>query len=529
MNYEKTYKEAIESIKRIYEQADSFGKELMEKELHELRESEDERIKNEIIAFVEQSIHRGGGTPIPQEQEDKWIVWLEKQGEHANFRNMIQVGDKVTKNEDGVLVNLSQLKRVAKPSEKQGEQKPADKVDVLMSLDEAIEHCKEKSCGNSACALEHEQLEKWLTELKELKEQKSIEQDTETHDLWVYIREWNEKFGRLPKEEDELAACIDYMMKMQKPADKAEPKFKVGDWVVYNRDDYSKEIIQVYDIRDGRYYFTDNIHFSWSIKECDEKCHLWAIQDANDGDVLATKKGNPFIYDKNRYNNGLAYYYAGLDVNKELTLKSPHHMLAHFGELSSVFPATKEQRDLLFQKMEEAGYEWDAEKKELKKTPNSLEECEIEHIEHGKYYYCIKDYYSGGYKRASKGEVVQALRGMNMMGLGVRANEYFIPVKRIVDVRPAWSEEDEEIVEALNEYVKNLDIFFSEIKIGDKDILSKEFREKVQSWLKSLKAQNYWKPSEEQMNALDKAKNSPANYYDIRLGLQSLYNDLLKL
>lgn len=204
-------------------------------------------------------------------------------------------------------------------------------------------------------------------------------------------------------------------------------------------------------------------------------------------------------------------------------------MLAHFGELSSVFPATKEQRDLLFQKMEEAGYEWDAEKKELKKTPNSLEECEIEHIEHGKYYYCIKDYYSGGYKRASKGEVVQALRGMNMMGLGVRANEYFIPVKRIVDVRPAWSEEDEEIVEALNEYVKNLDIFFSEIKIGDKDILSKEFREKVQSWLKSLKAQNYWKPSEEQMNALDKAKNSPANYYDIRLGLQSLYNDLLKL
>ena len=29
-------------------------------------------------------------------------------------------------------------------------------------------------------------------------------------------------------------------------------------------------------------------------------------------------------------------------------------------------PATKEQRDLLFQKMKEAGYEWDAEKKELK-------------------------------------------------------------------------------------------------------------------------------------------------------------------
>ena len=51
-----------------------------------------------------------------------------------------------------------------------------------------------------------------------------------------------------------------------------------------------------------------------------------------------------------------------------------------------------------------------------------------------------------------------------------------------------------------------------------------------QNWLKSLKPNHYhWKPSEEQMEALDKTKDSPANYYNIRLGLQSLYNDLLKL
>lgn len=40
-------------------------------------------------------------------------------------------------------------------------------------------------------------------------------------------------------------------------------------------------------------------------------------------------------------------------------------MLAHFGELHSVYPATKEQRDILFQKMKEEGYEWNAEKKKL--------------------------------------------------------------------------------------------------------------------------------------------------------------------
>ena len=48
----------------------------------ELKESE--RVRNEIIAFVEQAIHRGGGTPIPQEQEDSWIAWLEKQRESQN-------------------------------------------------------------------------------------------------------------------------------------------------------------------------------------------------------------------------------------------------------------------------------------------------------------------------------------------------------------------------------------------------------------------------------------------------------------
>ncbi len=39
----------------------------------------------------------------------------------------------------------------------------------MMTLDEAIKHCEEKSCGNSECANEHRQLSKWLKELKELK------------------------------------------------------------------------------------------------------------------------------------------------------------------------------------------------------------------------------------------------------------------------------------------------------------------------------------------------------------------------
>jgi hypothetical protein len=81
---------------------------------------------------------------------------------------------------------------------------------------------------------------------------------------------------------------------------------------------------------------------------------------------------------------------------------------------------------------------------------------------------------------------------------------------------PAWSEEDDE---TLNSILNDL----SQGVIPDDEDMQ---------WLKSFKerfSQPNWKPSKEQMDALDKAKNSPANYYDIRLGLQSLYNDLKKL
>ena len=81
----------------------------------ELKESDDERIRGNIIA----TIHLYYGEPLEDEAKEM-IAWLEKQGEHANFLSKIQAGDKVTRNEDGVLVNLSQLNRVAN---KQGEQK----------------------------------------------------------------------------------------------------------------------------------------------------------------------------------------------------------------------------------------------------------------------------------------------------------------------------------------------------------------------------------------------------------------------
>lgn len=112
MDYEKKYKEALEraSKLRVQNPFDTVSQ-MMEHVFPELKESEDEKIRKELIEFVKSRL---AGFP----QCEKFIAWLE---EHANFRNKIQIGDKVTRNEDGVLVNMSQLKRVAKKDEKYGE------------------------------------------------------------------------------------------------------------------------------------------------------------------------------------------------------------------------------------------------------------------------------------------------------------------------------------------------------------------------------------------------------------------------
>lgn len=112
----KAYDEALERARKLYEQGtitESLGY-----VFPELKESEDEKVRKELIDY-----HRSMAAQADDYVHEAWIAWLERQDEYTNFCNKIQVGDKVTRNRDGVLVNLSQLKRVAKPSEKQGKQK----------------------------------------------------------------------------------------------------------------------------------------------------------------------------------------------------------------------------------------------------------------------------------------------------------------------------------------------------------------------------------------------------------------------
>ena len=148
----------------------------------------------------------------------------------------------------------------------------------------------------------------------------------------------------------------------QKATDTVEPKFKVGTWIISK---YMHLVMQILNNDIGCYKTveTDGTERYDSYDFIERNLKLWTIQDAKDGDVLVyNNSAVEIILLFKKWMNGVgdgAYSYAHT-FNNEILFNnwSDCGYTAH--------PATKEQRDLLFQKMHEAGYEWDADKKELK-------------------------------------------------------------------------------------------------------------------------------------------------------------------
>jgi len=141
-------------------------------------------------------------------------------------------------------------------------------------------------------------------------------------------------------------------------------KFKVGDWIVHN----GVGVYKIVEVCESWYevisYNNDGIVIQYSIgfdKEND--CRLWTIQDAKNGDVLANTARCILIANDNK--SCLCY----LDKNEKFHAHNNKWLFSNFSD-NVLTPATKEQRDLLFSKMKEAGYEWDAKNKELRKRSN---------------------------------------------------------------------------------------------------------------------------------------------------------------
>ena len=97
----------------------------------------------------------------------------------------------------------------------------------------------------------------------------------------------------------------------------------------------------------------------------EDKYHLWTIQDAKDGDVLACENGWTCIY--KCLNDNLFSSHCFMDNEGWFCEEGGQAHTLDNEICGEIYPATKEQRDLLFAKIREAGYEWNPDKKELKK------------------------------------------------------------------------------------------------------------------------------------------------------------------
>ena len=232
---------------------------------------------------------------------------------------------------------------------------------------------------------EDEEIKKWL--IGYFRQYKEDGMEKYANGLKVEsIIAWLEKQGESYTKKDVDNAYIEGMASAkrelekqgeQKPTDKVEPKFKVGDWITNNE---HNNVAKVLEINNEQYRldYCDTI-VTISVELIDNDYHLWTIQDAKEGDVLAGSEKDVILMFRRIGNtewDDVIDYHCYYDCYRENFIVQKDVQYWGNTENNQLNPSTKEQRDILFQKMKEAGYEWDAEKKKLNKISQRMVSAE---------------------------------------------------------------------------------------------------------------------------------------------------------
>ena len=135
----------------------------------------------------------------------------------------------------------------------------------------------------------------------------------------------------------------------KKPTDKIETKFKVGDWVIFVKSEstYRVEKIENYEYT-LKHVFGSSLCLPFSDENLIRK---WTIQDAKEGDILTCNE-DIFLfksYSVLQDSISLSCWYNG-QTNNFFNDKAIYVSL---NKRNKVCPATKEQRDILYQKIKE--------------------------------------------------------------------------------------------------------------------------------------------------------------------------------
>ena len=283
---EKAYDEAIERAKQLY------GNGIAEEIFHELKESQDEKIRKWIIDDIRYNMNN---EPLNnseyKKKAERAIAWLEKQGE----QNLSSA------NERAWLYLVSDV-----PTWKDGIGQYHD--------DQRVQELAKRLCSKYAQKLYNSSI---------------------------------------------LSNSSNTGKNEQKSADKNKPRIDVGDWVVFIK---SKSVYRVEKKENYEYTLRHILGGSMCLHFSNEELiREWTIEDAKDGDVLTTLAG-PFIYNGKRGGLSCLGSYCGINTLGRFQMGVERHWTG-----KKVYPATKKQRDALMKAMNDAGYEWDADKKELKK------------------------------------------------------------------------------------------------------------------------------------------------------------------
>lgn len=341
MDYEQKYKEILEMAREAFYSPETphVAKAWLLTMFPALAESEDEKIRKELIGIysVGAKVNAKTGDILDRDI----VAWLEKQDGKNKVKSEI-VKDYIGEE------NVWNDARYFRPKHLQRYQ------------------CYDKYMGGVYCYVYDDISKYWCTQTTE---EHDPDGDNHISDYSDYrVTAWRELpttpfYPSKDSIEKQGKSALEAIKEEQVDnANKVEPKFKVCDCVISNDGTHT---YLVKERKRGTYVMLDigdDEEFNIIIETADRTGRLWTIEDAKDGDVLISQSGNPLIYNGN-YNSLDIGAYCGITCDGKFKVGVEK---CNWTENIDIKPSTKEQRDLLFAKMKETGYEWDSKKKELK-------------------------------------------------------------------------------------------------------------------------------------------------------------------
>jgi len=189
------------------------------------------------------------------------------------------------------------------------------------------------------------------------------------------------------------------------------------------------------------------------IQDVDKSASAFTIQDAKNGDVLACPndagdRDVVFIFKNINSDEGWVFCFCALDANGSFCTNNDY---VGNSNSTNISPATREQRDQLEKAMADAGYTFDFEKRELKKIEQKTEEYNITGIgsknAQGKLGEMIKNL-KPAWSEEDRNMLKRAIYMMEQLDMTQSWDDVYNWLKYLKDrvlpqSKQEWSEEDE--------------------------------------------------------------------------------------